>query len=47
MNVSKVVNKMTRGSYIPTDSVKSRHDDYFSIAQNIRTGHMLIWIRSI
>jgi len=38
LNVGKVVDKMTQGSCIPIDSVKSRHDDYSSLVHNIRTG---------
>jgi len=38
LNVGKVVNNMTLGSSIPTDSVKSGDDDYFSLIHNIRTG---------
>ena len=29
---------MTRGSCIPTNSVKRRDDDYYSIVHNIETG---------
>ena len=36
-DVGKVVNQVTRGSYIPTDSIKSG-DDYSSLVHNIRTG---------
>ena len=35
--VGKVVDNMTRGSFIPTDSMKSR-DDYSSLVHNIGTG---------
>ena len=34
--VSKVVDNMTRGSCIPTDSVKNR-DDYSNLVHNIGT----------
>ena len=35
--VGKVVDNMTRGSCIPTNSVKSR-DDYSTLVHNIGTG---------
>ena len=37
LNVCKVVDHMTRGSFIPTDSVKSG-DDCSSLVHNIGTG---------
>jgi len=37
LNVCKVVNHMTRGSCIPTDSVKNEDDDYSSLIHNIGT----------
>ena len=37
LNVGKVIDNMTRESYIPTDSVKSANDDYFSLVHNIGT----------
>ena len=37
LNVGKVVDHMTRGSCIPTDSVKSDYD-CSSLVHNIRTG---------
>ena len=36
VDVGKVSDHMTRGSYIPTDSVKSG-DDYFSLVHSIGT----------
>ena len=38
MNVNKVVDKMTQGSCIPTDLVKSGDDDYSSLIHNIGIG---------
>ena len=37
LDVGKVVDNMTRGSYIPIDSLKSS-DDYSSLVHNIGTG---------
>jgi len=37
LDVGKVVDKMTRGSCIPTDSVKSGYN-YSSLVHNIGTG---------
>ena len=39
--------KMTRGSCISTESVKSGVNDYFSLVHNIETGDLLIRIRPI
>jgi len=44
LNVGKVVNHMTRDSYIPIDFVKSR-DDYSNFVHNIGIGHVLSQIR--
>jgi len=38
LNFGKVVNNITRGSCIPTDSVKSGDVDYSSLIHNIGTG---------
>ena len=38
LNVGKLVDNKTRGSYIPTDSIKSGDDDYSNLVHNIRTG---------
>ena len=46
LDVGKVVDKITRESCIPIDSVKSG-DDYFSLVHNIGIGHILIRIRPI
>jgi len=36
--VGKMVDRMTQGSCIPIDSVKSRYDDCFSLIHNIGSG---------
>ena len=46
LSVGKVVDNMTRWSYIPIGSVKSS-DDYSSLVHSIGTGHVLIRIRPI
>ena len=38
LNVGKVVDNMTQGNCIPTNSVKSGDDDYSSLIHNIETG---------
>ena len=38
LNVGKVVDHMTRGSCIPTDSKKSEDNNYSSLVHNIGTG---------
>jgi len=35
LNFGKIIDNMTRGSCIPTDSVKSGDDDYSSLVHNI------------
>ena len=46
LDVGKVVDYMTRGNCIPTDSVKSG-DDCSSLIHSIRVGHIMIRIRPI
>ena len=46
MIVEKVVNNITRGSCIPTDSVKSGVD-YSNLVHNTGVGHILIRIKPI
>ena len=46
LDVGKVVDHMTQGSYIPTDSVKSG-DDCSSLVHSIGTGYIFIRIRPI
>ena len=46
LDVGKVNDHMTRGSYIPIDSVKSG-DDCFSLFIELGLGHILNRIRSI
>ena len=41
LDVGKVGDHMTQGSYIPTDSGNRGDDDCFILIHNIETGHML------
>ena len=43
----RLVDRMTQGSCIPTDSVKSGNNDCSGLVHKLRLGHMMIRIRPI